>query len=106
MLDRQHHQNHAADRGSRRRLRRAARGPDRHHHHSVRLTEEGFPAAAPDAPKPSPVVAVSEESRALYPWLPGRVIAGSVWRGPQQQRVRVDERGEAVPYRSGPSPLR
>ncbi|HET9598779.1 MAG TPA: hypothetical protein VFP65_24605 [Anaeromyxobacteraceae bacterium] len=53
----------------------------------------------PDAPRPSPVVAVADESRARYPWLPGRVIAGSVWRGPQHERVRVDDAGRAVPWR-------
>jgi len=53
--------------------------------------------ATPDAPRPSPVVSVSAEARARYPWLPARVIAGSVWRGPANVRVRVDESGEAVP---------
>jgi hypothetical protein len=42
------------------------------------------------------VALVSEESRARYPWLPGRVIAGSVWRGPANERVRVDENGIAA----------
>ncbi len=60
------------------------------------LTEEGFPAATPDAPKPSPVVFVSDESRARYPWLPARVIAGSIWRGPANERVRVDDNGIAA----------
>jgi hypothetical protein len=63
------------------------------------LTSDGVPAAAADAPKASPPVFVSEESRARYPWLPARVIAGSVWRGPQHERVRVDETGHAVPWR-------
>lgn len=63
----------------------------------IQLTPEGVPAAAPDAPPPSPVVSVAAESRARYPWLPGRVIAGSIWRGPQHERVRVDERGVATP---------
>jgi hypothetical protein len=58
------------------------------------------PAATPDAPRPSPVVFVSDESRARYPWLPGRVIAGSVWRGPGQERVKVDENGVAAPWRT------
>jgi hypothetical protein len=54
------------------------------------------PVAVPDAPRPSPVVFVSAESLARYPWLPPRVIAGSIWRGPANERVRVDERGDAV----------
>jgi hypothetical protein len=60
------------------------------------MTDEGVPAALPDAPKPSPVVSVSDESRARYPWLPLRVIAGSVRRGPNHERVQVDERGNAA----------
>jgi len=50
----------------------------------------------PDAPKPSPVVFVSAASLARYPWLPPRVIAGSVWRH-GHVRVRVDESGDAAP---------
>jgi hypothetical protein len=69
------------------------------------VNEEGFPAAIPDAPRPSPVVFVSDESRTLYPWLPARVIAGSVWRGPRQQSVRVDESGNAAPWRCRPAPV-
>lgn len=61
------------------------------------LNEEGVPAAVPDAPRPSPVVFVSAESRARYPWLPARVIAGSTWRGPGHVKVRVDETGHAAP---------
>jgi len=45
-------------------------------------------------------VFVSDESRARYPWLPARVIAGSVWRGPQHERVKVDGSGRAEPWRS------
>ncbi len=63
------------------------------------LTEEGFPAATPEMPRPSPVVSVSDQSRARYPWLPARVIAGSVWRGPDRIRVRIDEVGTALPWR-------
>lgn len=63
------------------------------------LTEEGVPAAVADAPLVSPVVFVSDASRARFPWLPGRVIAGSVWRGEGHVRVRVDEQGEAAPWR-------
>jgi hypothetical protein len=44
-------------------------------------------------------VFVSDESRTKHPWLPPRVIARSVWRGPGHLRVRVDERGDAVPWR-------
>jgi hypothetical protein len=45
----------------------------------------------------SPVVFVAEESLKLYPWLPARVIAGSIWRGPHHERVRVDVKGFAEP---------
>ncbi len=69
-------------------------------HPRLTLNEEGVPLATPDAPRPSPVVLVSEESRRRYPWLPGRVIAGSVWRGPGFERVRVDETGDAKPWRT------
>jgi hypothetical protein len=62
----------------------------------VSLTPEGVPAAVPDAPPTSAVVFVSDESRARYPWLPGRVIAWSVWRGPDNVRVQIDESGNAV----------
>jgi hypothetical protein len=65
-------------------------------HPPVQLNEEGVPVATPDSPRPSPVVFVSAESLARYPWLPPRVIAGSVWRGPANERVRVDETGAAV----------
>ncbi len=58
-----------------------------------------MPAAVPDAPPTSPVVFVSDLSRARFPWLPGRVIAGSVWRGSGHERVRVDEHGEAQLWR-------
>lgn len=60
------------------------------------MTPEGFPAAGTVAPPVSPSVYVSEESRARYPWLPGRVIAWSVWRGPDHVRVQIDEDGNAV----------
>jgi len=46
-------------------------------------------------------VFVSDESRAQYPWVPGRVIAGSVWRGPGHERVRIDENGVARPWKTG-----
>jgi len=77
--------------------RQGAPASQPHGHHAVVLNEEGVPAAVPDAPKPSPVVFVSAESLARYPWLPARVIAGSVWRGPGHLRVRVDEFGIAEP---------
>ena len=70
-----------------------------HHHHAhppVQLNEDGVPAAVPDAPRPSPVVFVSAESLARYPWLPARVIAGSIWRH-GHVKVRVDETGTATP---------
>lgn len=78
------------------------RGPRRNgapashsHHPPVVLNEEGVPAAVPDAPRPSPVVFVSAEALARYPWLPARVIAGSIWRGPGHVKVRIDETGNA-----------
>ena len=61
-----------------------------------------MPAAVPDAPRPSPVVSVTAESRARYPWLPARVIVGSVWRSPTHQKVKVDATGTAKPW---PPPL-
>lgn len=85
------------------RHRRARHGSADGHARSIPLTDSGVPAATPGAPAPSPVVSVSAESRARYPWLPPRVIAGSVWRGPQQERVKVDEAGEARPWRTPPA---
>ena len=87
-------------RGGKRRGRRPAHaGPRRPA--PIPLTEEGVPAATPDAPPVSPVVFVSDESRAQYPWVPGRVIAGSVWHGPGHERVRIDENGVARPWKTG-----
>jgi hypothetical protein len=63
----------------------------------ITLTQDGVPAATPDATPVSAVVFVSDESRARYPWLPGRVIAWSVWRGPDHVRVQIDVSGNAVP---------
>ena len=91
------HRNKDAGRNGRRRDRRTVRGPGRP---AIALNEEGVPVAPPGTPPPSPTVFVSEESRARYPWLPPRVIAGSVWRGPEQSRVRVDENGQARPWRT------
>jgi hypothetical protein len=80
----------------RRRQRKNQSAPSHHRIQPViPLNEEGVPAAVADAPRPSPVVTVSAESRALYPWLPARVIAGSSWRGPKHERVKVDEQGNA-----------
>lgn len=95
-MNRMHHDSQQ-DHGSRRRGRRSARGDRRHH--VIPLTPEGVPAAVADSPPVSPVVSVSSDSRTRYPWLPARVIAGSVWRGPDFVRVRVDGDGEAVPWR-------
>jgi hypothetical protein len=64
----------------------------------IPVTEEGFPAALPDVPPPSPAVFTTDAARATYPWLPGRVIAGSIWRGPTHTKVRVDESGDAAPW--------
>ena len=94
-----HHQNGSSDRNGRRRQRTFTPDGERRRHGGVTLTEEGFPAAAPDAVKPSPIVTVADESRARFPWLPARVIAGSVWRGPRHERVRVDESGRAALWR-------
>ncbi len=91
-------------RGTRRR-RRGGHGPGGGEHrsqHRIVLTPEGFPAATPDAPATSAAVFVSDASRTLYPWLPPRVIARSVWRGPGHLRVQVDEHGNASPWRAGP----
>jgi len=96
-LNHPHRDFEPADRRARSRHRRSPDGDRRRH---IPLTPEGVPAASPDAPPPSPVVAVSSESRTRYPWLPARVIAGSVWRGPAQERVRVDDAGRAAPWRT------
>jgi hypothetical protein len=99
MLNGPHQENRNGPRGSKRRRQHPARGPGRRHERIV-LTEEGVPAATPDSPPVSPVVFVSDETRARYPWIPGRVIAGSVWRGPDHTRVRVDETGNAAPWKT------
>jgi len=98
-LNRPPNENRGADRRGRRRQRR---GPNGERRETIHLTSEGVPSATPDAPKPSAVVSVTDESRTRYPWLPGRVIAGSVWRGPKHERIQVDETGNAGPWRSGP----
>jgi hypothetical protein len=106
-LNAPHHDNRGGDRRTRSRARRRPAPGERRHHAVVPLTPDGVPAATPDSPKTSPVVFVSDASLATYPWLPGRVIAGSVWRGPVGGvRVRVDETGNATPWRCGPPPLR
>jgi hypothetical protein len=70
---------------------------ERRNNPPVPLNAEGVPAAVADAPRPSSTVFVTDESRARFPWLPARVIVGSVWRGPANERVRVDDRGAALP---------
>ncbi len=55
----------------------------------------------PEIP-PSPAVFTSDAARTKWPWLPRRVIAGSVWRGPGHERVRVDDHGEASPWPKRP----
>lgn len=101
MLDRPHHENRNGGRpnSNKRRRQRPVRVPGRRHER-IQLTDEGVPAATPDSPPVSPVVFVSDETRARYPWIPGRVIAGSVWRGPDHIRVRVDENGNAGPWKT------
>jgi len=96
-LNRQNRQNRGADRHAGRRQR----GPSGERREPIHLTSEGVPSATPDAPKPSPVVFVSHESRTRHAWLPERAIAGSVWRGPSQERVQIDESGNALPWRTG-----
>lgn len=97
-------------RGARRGRRRGGHGGgvggEHRSQQRIVLTSEGFPAATPDAPATSTAVFVSEESLTRYPWLPPRVIAGSVWRGPGHVRVQVDGTGRAVPWRSGPGTAR
>ncbi len=82
---------------------RGRRGRRRH-----RSPRGGTPAPAtepltgtPDVP-PSPAVFTTDAARAKWPWLPRRVIAGSVWRGPCHERVRVDEQGNAAPWPKRP----
>ena len=92
-------------RKGRQRQRRDARAPE-HHGHGISMTSEGVPAAVPGTPTPlSPVVRVLAESRERFPWLPARVIAGSVWRGPAHERVRVDLGGRADPVTTAPRRL-
>ncbi len=102
-MNRPHHKRALS--GPRNRSRRRA-GGERHHHEPVPLNSEGVPAAVPDGPRPSGVVFVCDESLARYPWLPTRVIVGSVWRGPGHERVRVDESGAAQPWRCAPASAR
>ena len=99
-MNRQHHEN-----SGRRRRQRRAPGAERRPP-PLPLNEEGVPLATADSPKPSPAMFVSDASRTLYPWLPVRVIANSVWRGPQHERVKVDESGNAERYRCGPATAR
>jgi hypothetical protein len=104
-LNRKHHGPRGSDRRGKRRHRDAPHA-ERRQHEPITLNAEGFPAASADAPKLSPAVFVSDESRARYPWLPPRVIAGSVWRGPSHERVRIDESGNASLWRCGPAVAR
>ncbi len=93
-MSRPHDQGPRRDVGRKRRTGRPQQ--ERRYNPPVLLNADGVPAAVPHAPKPSPIVLVTEESLARYPWLPARVIAGSVWRGPANERVRVDENGIAT----------
>ncbi len=102
MLNRSQQTARSFERHSKGRHRRTRHGPAEGHARSIPLTDAGVPAATPDSPVPSPVVMVTGESRARFPWLPSRVIAGSIWRGPQNVRVKIDESGEARPWRSPP----
>ncbi|MBK9517928.1 MAG: hypothetical protein IPO09_11330 [Anaeromyxobacter sp.] len=79
-----------------RRQRRGPRGAAQQRPAPIPVTEAGVPAAVPDAPVASPAVFTTEATRALYPWVPARVIAGSVWRGPGHLKVKVDANGEAT----------
>jgi hypothetical protein len=87
---------HGPKLGRRGKRRQGSSNGEQRAHPPIALNEDGVPVAAPDDPRPSPVVFVSAESLARYPWLPARVIAGSIWRGPANERVRVDESGTAV----------
>jgi len=90
------HQNRPRQ-GRRSRQRQHVPQGERRHNPPILLNDEGIPAAVPDAPRPSPIVLVAAASRARFPWLPARVIAGSVWRGPANELVRIDEFGAAEP---------
>jgi hypothetical protein len=80
------------------RHRRVHGEPSREHVDATPLTDTGVPAASPGGPPCSATVFTTEESRLLYPWLPQRVIAGSIWRGPAHERVKVDANGDASPW--------
>lgn len=99
-MSNQQRQSARAFEGRKGRHRRIRRGPAEGRDRPIPLTDSGVPASTPEAPGPSPAVSVSAESRLRFPWLPSRVISGSVWRGPQHERVKVDENGEAHPWRS------
>ncbi len=102
MSETRHWNGAASGRKGKRRQRRDARAPERHLT-GISMTREDTQAAAPGAPTPlSPVVLVAAESRERFPWLPARVIAGSVWRGPAHERVRVDLGGHAEPVTVAP----
>jgi hypothetical protein len=73
---------------------------------AVPSRESSVNALMPNEPRLSPVVFVSDDSRAAYPWLPARVIARSVWKGPGHMRVRVDGSGNAAPWPYVPETLR
>ena len=86
----------------RQRQRRVAQAPE-FRGPGISMTREDMPAAVSGAPTSlSPVVRVMAESRERFPWLPARVIAGSVWRGPSHERVRVDLGGRAEPVTVAP----
>jgi hypothetical protein len=70
------------------------RTPDRQRH-AIALTQQPPRVNMPEDKPVSAVVIVSEKSRAQYPWLPRCVIVGSVWRGPGNERVRIDDQGQA-----------
>jgi hypothetical protein len=96
-LSRASHQTQPARR-ARRRHRRAGRAQGRERAQPIPLTESGTPAAQPGAAPPSGIVTTTAQSRARFPWLPAHVIAGSVWRGPGHEKVKVDAKGEAKPW--------
>ena len=101
-MNRSHRDEQQGGRRSTGRHRRTSGGPARERVHPVPLAPAGVPAAVPGAPPPSATVFVSDESCARYPWLPARVIVGSVWRSPTHQKVKVDATGTAKPW---PPPL-
>ena len=102
MSETRHWKGATSGRKGKKRQRLDVRAPERHLT-GISLTREDMAAAVSGAPTPlSPVVRVVAENRERFPWLPACVIAGSVWRGPSYERVRVDLGGRAEPVTNAP----